>query len=419
MHSYENNDMGAVFAQTVNMDFVQEGLRFIKQDEEKFIDELIEITKIEAPTFYEQNRAKYMVEHFEKLGLEDVHIDQFGNAIGVLKGTNPSFSVVLDAHMDTVFPFGSVKEVIRDGDYLKAPGVSDDNRGLATLLSLIRAFNTCGAKPTNDIIFLGSTREEGLGMLGGMRDFMSENGDSVGAIIAIDGEKVPDVVYRATGMITAEAVFTGVSGHAGMNGLNALHACVKAAARVADFQTSLDDDLTTLNVTVFHAGSDTEVHVRPEKASFKYNIRSNSPTALSELNAKIMDACENAVAEENAQWKTEALSFNRIILAQAPANCSQKEDSPLLQMVSQAISWLGYKPNFSSRGCTNASWGVEYGKPSVCVGMNMVDEDMNFTAFLHNLNEQTYLKNAYKSVQYPWILALLCAGVDDKIESIL
>src|SRR4051794_3588030 len=55
------------------------------------------------------------------------------------KGTSGRPKLVVSAHLDTVFPEGtdvSVKE--RDGTTL-APGIGDDARGLAALLSLLQA----------------------------------------------------------------------------------------------------------------------------------------------------------------------------------------------------------------------------------------------------------------------------------------
>ena len=45
----------------------------------------------------------------------------------------------MSAHLDTVFPPETDVTVTRDGDTLYGPGISDDARGLATLLAVARA----------------------------------------------------------------------------------------------------------------------------------------------------------------------------------------------------------------------------------------------------------------------------------------
>ena len=57
----------------------------------------------------------------------------------------------------------------RDG-FLYAPGIGDDTRALAMLLCIIRALNKTGIRTEGDIVFVGTTREEGMGGLGGMKD---------------------------------------------------------------------------------------------------------------------------------------------------------------------------------------------------------------------------------------------------------
>ena len=60
--------------------------------------------KIPAPTFHEREKALAFCEYLKELGLEDVHLDRFGNAIGVRRGSGKGPRVILEAHMDTVFP---------------------------------------------------------------------------------------------------------------------------------------------------------------------------------------------------------------------------------------------------------------------------------------------------------------------------
>ena len=45
------------------------------------------------------------------------------------------------AHLDTVFPEGTDVKVKREGTRLMAPGIGDDTRALALMLSVIRAMN--------------------------------------------------------------------------------------------------------------------------------------------------------------------------------------------------------------------------------------------------------------------------------------
>ena len=76
----------AAFAKAVGLDEVAKGVGFIADDHENTIKEQLELVVIKAPTFQEELRAKELTRRFTAMGLQDVHIDDIGNAIGVYKG---------------------------------------------------------------------------------------------------------------------------------------------------------------------------------------------------------------------------------------------------------------------------------------------------------------------------------------------
>ena len=57
---------------------VQKALKFMEEDQEEIIQKQIELTLIPAPTFHEENKAKRLLEMFKEEGLEDCHIDEYG-----------------------------------------------------------------------------------------------------------------------------------------------------------------------------------------------------------------------------------------------------------------------------------------------------------------------------------------------------
>ena len=131
----------AQFEKMMSLEPVKEALRFIEEDQPNAIREQKELVVIEAPTGQEEERAKVFAEKFKALGLEDVHIDRGGNVIGIRKGTGKGPKVLIEGHLDTVFPFGTVQGVEERDGFLYAPGIGDDTRALAMLLCMIRALN--------------------------------------------------------------------------------------------------------------------------------------------------------------------------------------------------------------------------------------------------------------------------------------
>jgi len=97
------------------------------------------VCQVEAPPFKEKGRGEVYRRAFEQLGLRNVRMDGVGNVIGERPGTASGPHLVFSAHLDTVFPEGTKVEVTRTGTRLRGPGITDDCRGLAVLLGVVRA----------------------------------------------------------------------------------------------------------------------------------------------------------------------------------------------------------------------------------------------------------------------------------------
>jgi len=80
-------------------------------------------------------------------GLDHVEMDSTGNVFGILQGTGKGPKLLVAAHLDTVFPEGCDVTVIHKNGRYYAPGIGDNSKGLAALLSVVRAFRDTRIKP--------------------------------------------------------------------------------------------------------------------------------------------------------------------------------------------------------------------------------------------------------------------------------
>ena len=87
----------------------------VKQQEKRIADQII-LTETPAPPFHEEERAKVLLGMFKQYGLTDVKQDAIGNVIGRRKGTGSGPTLVMGAHIDTVFPAGTDCKVHRADD---------------------------------------------------------------------------------------------------------------------------------------------------------------------------------------------------------------------------------------------------------------------------------------------------------------
>ncbi len=155
-------------------------------------------------------------------------------------------------------------------------------------------------------MFVGTVGEEELGNLRGVKALFRDHAD-IDGFISIDGLGITRVVNQATGSHRYEMIFKGPGGHSFQEfGLpSAIHAMGRAIAKISDLQTPADPK-TTFTVGTVSGG--TSVNAIAGDARMAVDMRSNSTEELLKLEARLLDLVKQAVAEENARWKSDKLS---------------------------------------------------------------------------------------------------------------
>ena len=235
----------------------------------------MELTQIPAPPFKESTRAAEFKRRIEALGLRNVHIDSVGNVIAERPGTGTGPTVVIAGHLDTVFPEGTDVTIKHKGDTLVAPGISDDDRGLASVLAVARAFEKAGLQTNGTVYFIGNVGEEGPGNLRGTRYlFAKELKGKIDYFITVDGAGL-DITSRAVGSNRYKVTYKGPGGHSyGAFGIpNPIHALGRAIAGISDIQVPTTPK-TTFNVGVINGG--TSVNSISADATMEVDMRSRT-----------------------------------------------------------------------------------------------------------------------------------------------
>ena len=384
---------------------VSKTLEDIKADDARTLAEQKRITEIPAPPFKEKVRAEYYLKRFQELGLKDASIDGEGNVIGLRKGSGGGRpKLVVSAHLDTVFPEGtdvSVKE--KDGAIL-APGIGDDSRGLAALLSLLKSINANELATVGDVMFVGTVGEEELGNLRGVKALFRDHTD-IDGFISIDGLGISRVVNQATGSHRFEMIFKGPGGHSFQEfGLpSAIHAMGRAIAKISDLQTP-SDPKTTFTVGTVVGG--TSVNAIAGEARMAVDMRSNSTEELLKLEARLLDLVKVAVAEENARWKSDKMTVEIKLIGDRPAGIVAM-DSPIVQATQRAVSTITRGPRVTFAGSsTDSNMAMSLGIPAVTIGGG--GEGGNW----HSRNEWYKPVDAWFGPQNALLTVLTLAGLD-------
>lgn len=257
-------------------------LRYIDTHFEDFVESLIQICEVPAPTFHEHERGRFFASLFS--ARYDPHTDNMGNVI-IPISNNGRPRVVLSAHLDTVFPFEEIK-VHREGTMLRAPGISDDSAGLAALFLLTKAFETSEHLKSGSLTLVATVGEEGLGNLRGSRYFFENFHEPIDYFISLDGCDAERLVTVGLASKRLRLFLRGPGGHSwGDAGLpNPIHACGGLLSGFSKLELPRVPK-TTLNVGTIGGG--TSVNTIPTEVSMDIDLRSESAESLQWLDQTV------------------------------------------------------------------------------------------------------------------------------------
>jgi tripeptide aminopeptidase len=367
--------------------------------------ELIELTEIPAPPFKEEVRARRFAEKLREAGMKDVQIDEVGNVLTRKAGTEGKRTVALVAHLDTVFPEGTDVTVRHEGDRLIAPGIGDDTRGLVLLLNVVRAFVQADVKTRDDVLFVASVGEEGLGDLRGVKHLFRQGGPRIDEFIAIDGGATERVLNQAIGSHRYRITFKGPGGHSwGAFGLgNPAHALSRAITYFDDEAAEfvISGPKTTYNIG--RIGGGTSVNAIPFENWAEVDMRSEDPGQLAKIDAVLHKAVERALADQNKLRRDgPPLTVDVDLLGDRPSGRVDPE-SPLIQRAFAATRLVGAKPELET-GSTDSNVPISLGIPATTIGRGGEGDGG------HSLHEWWSNKDGYRDVQKALVLVVASAG---------
>ena len=355
-----------------------------KRDEPRVLEEQVRLCEVPAPPFKEARRAEVFRQAFQSLGLRNVRIDGVGNVIGERPGLEARPHLVFSAHLDTVFPEETRVQTSRSGAILKGPGISDDCRGLAVLLGVIRAMNEAGVQTPGTISFVGTVGEEGLGDLRGVKHlFNAELKGRIDRFVSVDGAGL-GITHIGVGSLRYRVAFKGPGGHSyGAFGIaNPVHALGRAIARIGDLQVPRQPK-TTFNVG--RIGGGTSVNAIAGEAWMEVDLRSSDRAALTALDAGFQKALDVALAEENERWSNRGrLTLEKTIVGNRPAGRTAA-DAPIVQAALSVTRALGLQASLDE-GSTDANIAMSLGIPAITIdaggsasGTHSLDETFDST----------------------------------------
>ncbi|HUS19262.1 MAG TPA: M20/M25/M40 family metallo-hydrolase [Terriglobales bacterium] len=373
---------------------IQAAFKHVDEHKQDIQAEWIKLTEINAPSRFEQERAKAIEKILRKQKL-DVRRDDAGNLIATRKGTGGGPTVVVDAHMDTVFQPGlKIKAVIKDGR-IHAPGIGDDTRNVEGMLAMIRAMDQAKLKTRGDIVFLFSVEEESS--MRGAKTYIAANKGRIQHYIALDGG-YRGFTYSGIGINHDQIHFIGPGGHtrSATPPYSATLPLARAIQRIYALEVPRNPS-SNLNIGML-GGSDVP-NAKASDAWFSLDLRSTDQSVIDGLEKKIYAIVEEEALREKMTVRIDKLS--RLAASQVPEN----RKSELVRTAEQVHLALGFEdPPITPTASNDANIALLAGLPAISTGMAPCDDS-------HALTESCEIEPLYLGIKKVLLLTAAMAGV--------
>lgn len=407
-------DVAECARKLVGKAIVKDALAAIVRDEKLTLSDQIALTEVEAPPFHETERGRNLMERFKALGLTEVSMDPEGNVVAIRRGRGNGPVLVLGAHQDTVFPLGTDVRVREENGIYHAPGISDDARGLAVILQVLRTMQEFKIETVGDVYFVCTVGEEGNGDLRGSKYLFYKSGLPIDGFISVDGVDVSRLLSAATGSKRYRVHFDGPGGHSWKNfGYpSAVHAMGRAIAKIANVKPCIDPKTTYTCGTI---SGGTTVNSIAAHCEMELDMRSAGAKELDEIEAQILPLFEEACREENSRWGATgdlAVKLRLEPIGHRPGG-QQSDDVSVLQAARAAMNELGIELKKYDVASTDHNIAINCGIPATTIGGGGAEGNN------HNVKEWYDPKDGYQGPQLALLLSLVLVGVVGITEPVL
>lgn len=323
------------------------------------VDQAIAIQQIAAPTFAENERAAYLAERFRELGLHDVTTDAVFNAYGVLPGRDRARpGLLLCAHTDTIFAADTDLTIRRDNGVIYGPGLGDNSVGVAGMLGVLQALQQGGVTPPRDIWWVATSREEGLGNLGGIRAAYERLADRIDAVINIEGLAFGHIYHAGIAVRRLHITVTADGGHSWLHfgRPSAIHGLMQLGGHLLALEPATTPR-TTYNIGLIDGGH--AINALATHADMWLDLRSEDMHELGRLEDRVRAAIGSLHSAD--------LRFDVQVVGDRPSGRIEPSH-PLVQGALCALDRVGVRGTLET-GSTDGNIPLAHGCPAVTVGV--------------------------------------------------
>jgi glutamate carboxypeptidase len=279
------------------------------------------------------------------------------NLVGTLSGTGRG-RILLIAHMDTVFPNGTVAQrpytVV--GDHGIGPGAGDDKGAIVSAICALRILQQLRFRDYATITFILNSNEE-TGSVG-TRDLIRSKARESDVALNLERGVPPDgllVARKGSAIISVEV--TGRAAHSGLEPEKGRNAALEAAHQALQLGSLADAARqTSVNVTIMQGGN--TINVIPDHAIVKADVRAFSSEEFDRVDSELQTLASETIVPEVQVKASMVRNF-------PPWNRSASTDA-LLARAQHLYAEIGGTLSAISVGSSaDVAFAAETGTPSI------------------------------------------------------
>lgn len=318
----------------------------------------LHIQAIPAPTFAEAERAAFVASAFAQAGLREIDSDALHNVYGVLPGKGPG-ALMISAHTDTVFGADvTLTPKHLPNGMIAGPGLGDNSIAVAALIAVAEFLQARAITPPCDLVFVATTREEGMGDLGGMKAAFAKFQGRVQGVINVEGLALGHVYNAGIAVRRLRISAAASGGHSWLHfgQASAIHHLVTLGAHIAAIRPT-PQPRTTYNIGLIEGGQ--SVNSIAASASMLLDMRSETAASLASL--------EREVRRLASMVQTHGCTFNIEVVGDRPAGAIPPEN-PLVRAALNTLASLGISGALEA-GSTDGNVPLALGCPTITIGI--------------------------------------------------
>ena len=353
----------------------------LRENRETYLTDAVLLGEIPSPTFREKDRVRLALDRFRENGLEDPDIDEFGNASGILPGSEGSSSILVMAHADSVFG-PDVRHVLNVGsDYITGPGIADNAIGMAAIVGLPKLLDKLGIRLKDDLLLLINTKSLGVANLEGSRGFLETKQRPIRAGICVEGAEQGRLSYSGLGALRGQ-INLNLPGNYDWNRFGAAGAIshlTRLVGQIMEIPVPKEPK-TKMVFGEIHSGS--SFNTSPRSGRLRFEISSEGDDVVDEMETQVNELCEQYSMETGLLVQMEVVAKRK--------NCGIPFTHPLVKTTRSIMSEAGITPAVDpSTGDLNSI--ILAGHPGVTLGLTSAEN-------LREANETIKLEPLYSGM---------------------